>query len=113
MIGGKRQHHGLGIAAAGDHGCRGDRGPRIAAHRLNDDRRVDADLLGLTPCKEMEAGAGDDDGRREHRVPYAQQRFLVGRLVADQWQELLWQGVTRNRPKPRSGAACQQNWDDG
>jgi hypothetical protein len=87
-------------------------GTGIAPHRLNDDRCIDADLFGLTSCKEMEVGARDDNGRREHRIPHAQQRFLIGRSVADQRQELLRQGVARDRPKPRSGTSCQQNWDD-
>src|SRR6185312_15853081 len=53
VVGGKRQHHGLGVAAAGNSRCRGDRRPRIAPHWFNDDRRVDADLLSLTSRKEM------------------------------------------------------------
>ena len=87
-------------------------GAGIAPHRLDHDRRLDADFLGLPAGEEMEIRAGDHDRRREHRVLHAQQGFLIGRPVADQRQELLRQGVARHRPKPGPGAAGQQNGDD-
>jgi hypothetical protein len=86
--------------------------PRIAPHRLDDDRRVDADFFGLTSRKEMKVGAGDNNMRCKHHILHTQQCFLVGRPVADQGQELLGKGIARHWPKPCSGTACQHDWDD-
>ena len=112
VVGGERQHHGVRIALARDRGRGGDRRPGIPPQRLDHHRRLDADVLGLAAGEEMEIRPGDDDRRREHRVLHPQQGFLIGRAVADQRQELLGQGVARNRPKPRSGAAGKQNGND-
>ena len=113
MVGGERQHHGVGIALARDRGNGGDRGPGIAAQRLHHHGDVDADLLRLTPREEMEVWPGDDDRRREQglvRDPL--QRLLIGRPVAHQRQELLGQRVARHRPEPCSRAAGQKDWNN-
>src|SRR5450759_4053067 len=60
----------------------------------------------------MEMRAGDDDGGPEHRVLHAEEGFLIGRAVADQGQELLGQGVARDRPKAGPGAPGQQDGND-
>ena len=75
-------------------------------------RGIDADVLCLAACKKMEVRAGNDNGWPEHRILHAQQCFLIGRSVADQWQELLRQGVARHRPQPCPGATCEQNGND-
>ena len=112
VVGGERQHHGIRVALARHRGGGRDGRAGIPPQRLDHHRRLDADVLGLPAGEEMEIRAGDDDGGGEHRVLHAQQGFLVGRTVADQRQELLGQGVARDRPKPRPGAAGEKNGDD-
>ena len=112
VIGGKREHDGLRIAQGRDRRRSSDGGSRIAPYGLYNDGCINAHLLSLPAGEEMKIRTGYDNRRRKHRVPHPQQRFLVSRPVADQWQELLGQGVPRNRPKPGPGAAGQQNGDD-
>lgn len=87
-------------------------GPEIPPHRLDDDRSVDADLLGLAAGEEVEIRAGDDNGRPEDAVLHPQQGLLIGRTVSNQRQELLGQRVARNRPQPGAGAAGKQDRDN-
>ena len=113
VVGRQRQHHRFRIAALGQHGGGGDRGAGIAAHRLDRDGRVDAQFLRLAAREKPEIGVRYHDRRREQLgVSHPQQGFLIARALAHQRQELLGEGVARNRPKPRSGAASEQNRDD-
>ena len=113
MVGGQRQHHGIGIAASGERRRGRHRRAGIAAHRLDHDGGVDAEILGLAAREKAEIRAGDHDRRRKQAgIGHAQQGFLVGRPLADQRQELLRQGIPRHRPKPGPGAPGQNNWND-
>jgi hypothetical protein len=94
MIGGKRQHHGLRIAVAGERRAGGERGTGIAAHRFDQDRDVDADFFSLPPREKAVIATGDHDRAGEQGVVgHSQQRVLVGGALANQRQELLRQGV--------------------
>ena len=113
VVGGQRQHHGVGIAALGERRRGRHRRAGIAAHRLDHHGGVDAELLGLAAGEKTKIGAGDDDRRRRTvGVGHAQQGLLIGRALAHQRQELLRQGVARHRPEPGPGAAGQKNGND-
>ncbi len=112
VVGGERQHHGIGVALACDRGRRGDGRGGIPPQRFDHHGGVDADLFGLPAGEKVEIRPGDDDRRPEHRVRHPQQRLLVGRLVAHQGQKLLRQGVPGHRPQACAGAAGEQDRDD-
>jgi hypothetical protein len=113
VIGRDGEHNRVGVAASGERRSGRDRGTGIPPHRLEHDGGVDADLLGLAAREEAERVARHDDRRPEQiarRHPH--QRLLVGRLLADQRQELLRHGVARHRPQARAGAAGENQRHD-
>ena len=87
-------------------------GAGIAARRLDDDRRLGADLLELLAHQEAVVAIGDDDRLVEHRRVEALDRLLEGRGRADQRNELLRHGLARFRPHPRAGAAAHDDRQD-
>ena len=108
VVGGEREDHSLRIAAPGICGSGRNGGRGIAAHRLDHDGRVDADILGLAAGEKAEIGARDDNRRcKQLGVGDTQQRLLIARTGSDQWQELLRQRIARDRPETGSGAAGQ------
>ena len=105
VVGGQSQHHRLRIAFQGDGRGSGDCRPGIAPQRLDHDGGLDANLLGLAAGEKVEIRPGNHDGGGKHRVAHPQQGLLIGRALAHQRQELLGQGVARDRPQPGPGAA--------
>ena len=77
MIGGKREDHGILVAALCK-GCTGSyRGPGVAAHRLEQDVGLKANLGELLEHHETVGRVGNDDRTFEqHGVRYPQQRVL-------------------------------------
>jgi hypothetical protein len=116
VVGRERQHDRLRITLAGQNRGRRDRGTGIAALRLQRDGGIDAEVVRLATGEEAKIGCRHDHGRREQLgVPHAQQRLLIGGLMADEGQELLGHRVARHRPQSRAGAAREQhgNYGDG
>ena len=112
MVGGEDRDDGLRVARRADLG--GDRHRRagIAARRLDDDRRLGADLFELLAHQKAVVAVGDDDRLVEHRRVEALDRLLEGRRRADQRNELLRHGLARFRPHPRAGAAAHDDRQD-
>ena len=99
VIGGEREHDRIGIAPERELGAGGDGGSGIAPHRLEHDRRVNPDLLGLRPREEPEIVGRHHDRRREQiRRAHAGERLLIGRALAHQRQKLLGHRIARHRP---------------
>jgi len=113
MVGGKREHDGVRVALERKLGARGDGGSGIAPHRLQHDRRVDPDILGLRAGEEAEIVRRHHDRRREQvGRAHAGERLLVGRALAHQRQKLLGHRVARHRPQPRARPAREQERND-
>ena len=107
MIGGERHQHRIAVALRAKRGAGRDRRTGIAAHRLEQDVGLDADLGELFLDDETILRVGDDDRPPEHRgIRHPQHRFLEGRARAEQRQELLRPAFARGRPQPRAGAAA-------
>ena len=90
VIGSKRDHDGVTAAIEGK--CRpgNDRRPGIAAHRLEQDIGLDADLRELLGDHKPVLVIGHDDGAAEQRaIGNTSHGLLKRRMPAEEWQELL------------------------
>ncbi len=113
MVGGQHEHERLRRLRGDMRGRGRHRRPGIAARRLEQDLRLDADLLKLLAHQEAIVAVGDHHRAAENgRVGDAGDRFLQRRLRAQQLEELLRQAVARSRPQARAGAAAQDHRTD-
>ena len=107
MVGGQHRHHRRGIPPRRPGRRRPDRRGAVAPLRLEQDRRLGADLLQLLGDPKTIVEIGDHHRRLEDR-PVADQgdHRLEGRPVADQRNELLGQALAQLRPDagPRAPA---------
>ena len=102
MIGGQRQHDGLGVAGLGEGGASRNGRAGITPHRLQQYVGLEADIVKLLAHHEAIGGAGDDDWPIEQRrIRHPQQRILKGRARPEQRQKLFRAALARRWPQPR------------
>ena len=109
VVGGEHRDDGLRIALGADLG--GDRHRRagVAPRRLDDDRRLGADLVELLARQKAIVVIGDDDWLVEDRIVDPLDRLLEGRSGAEQRDELLRHGLARFWPDARACAAAHDD----
>ena len=110
VVGGQHRDDGLGIAHRRPGRAGADGRGAVAPFRLEQDRRLGADLLQLLGDAEAIVEIGDDDRRVEDR-PVADELDdrLEGRPVADQRNELLGQALPQFRPDAGARAAAHDH----
>ena len=113
VVGCEHSHDRLRIAGRRPGGRGADRGRAVAPLRLEQDRRLGADLPQLLGDPKAIVEIGDDDRRIEHRriANHADDR-LKRRTLADQRNELLGQAFARFRPHAGARSAAHDHWQD-
>ena len=97
VVGGQRQHHRVGIAAFGKRRRGRDRWAGIAAHRLNHNGEVDADIFRLAGIYGPGRSAFDDlRAGRARRMIKTGHRF--GRIHRDDIARAVVTAMTQDRP---------------
>jgi hypothetical protein len=114
VVGGHHRHHR--IAAVGDDAQRGERQRRrrIAAERLEHDRRALAGHAQLLGGREAMILAAHDqhvvvDRMRRGQTVEAQRGGLQQRMIAEQADQLLRIVLARHRPQARAGTAGENH----
>ena len=113
VVGREHGHDRLRIAGRRPGGRGADRGRAVAPLRLEQDRRLGADLPQLLGDAKAIVEIGDDDRRIEHRriADHADDR-LKRRTLADQGNELLGQAFARFRPHAGARSAAHDHRQD-
>ena len=113
VVGCEHSHDRLRIAGRRPGGRGADRGRAVTPLRLEQDRRLGADLPQLLGDPKAIVEIGDDDRRIEHRriANHADDR-LKRRTLADQGNELLRQAFARFRPHAGARSAAHDHRQD-
>ena len=113
MVGGEHGDDRLRVAGRGPRRRGADGGGAVAPLRLEQDRRLGADLRELLGDAKPIVEIGDDDRRLEDRgvADQADDR-LKRRTLADQRNELLGQALAQFGPHARPRSAAHDHWQD-